>query len=101
MNYSEIKYNKNEKKLTLANNQDIYNFTSDQGIKFGFYWTTENGSRIDETVGTIKITQFYYGDCIGDNAYCDGKYDIPLVPCNFSELTQKISEIKIPDFSML
>ena len=61
-NYSEIKFNKNQKKLTLANNQDIYNFTSGNGIKFAFNWVSSRGHEIDETIGTIELTQHYLGD---------------------------------------
>ena len=58
LNYSEIKFNKNEKKLTLLNEKDAYNFTSDKGVKFAFYWESPYGYTIDETVATITITQY-------------------------------------------
>ena len=60
LNYSEINFNKNEKRLTLANNQDIYNFTSDKGIMLAFRWATINGSFIDEAYGSIKMRQHNY-----------------------------------------
>ena len=62
LNYTEIKFNKNEKKMTLANNQEFYNFTSDKGIKFAFSWVSRYGIRINETIGTIELTQHYNGD---------------------------------------
>ena len=61
-NYSEIKFNKNEKKLTLSNEQDIYNFTSDNGIKFAFYWQSLYNTLIDDTVGSITINQYSFSD---------------------------------------
>ena len=88
--YAEIKFNKNEKKLSLANNKDIYNFTSDKGIKFAFYWNSLDGLPIDETVGTIKIKQYYFGECLDDSTSWNGDYEISLVPCDFSEFSQGI-----------
>ena len=99
--YSEISFNKNEKKLTLANNQEIYNFASDKGIKLAFHWVALGGSIFDETYGAIRMVQHSYDDCISGDRNCYTANEIPLVPCNFSEFSEQIPDLNYTDFPVL
>ena len=89
-NYSEIKFNKNEKRLTLSNNQEIYNFTSDKGIKFAFQWNSFDDTPINQSVGTIRIFQYYFYDCIDEYTSCKDEHEISLVPCNTNDIFKGI-----------
>ena len=55
--YSEINFNKNETKISLAHYKEIHNFTSDNGVKFALSWTLSDLSPIDLTYGDIEVQQ--------------------------------------------
>ena len=58
-NYYDIKSSKNEKLVRLADNPEIHNFASDNGVKFAFQWYTQSGKPIDKTYGQILVKQMH------------------------------------------
>ena len=65
LNYSEIKFNKNEKKITLALDQEDHLFASGDGVKFAIRWSRSNRfQNIDKSYGEIVIVQHSF-NCSG------------------------------------
>ena len=93
MNYSDIKFNKNEKRITLTKDLENHTFASGYGVKFAIAWTTyDNQKRIDESYGEITVVQHQYNECSGPS--CQARIEtteVPLEPCHISEFSQGIT----------
>ena len=92
LNYSDIKFNKNEKKVTLAQDLENHEFVSGDGVKFAIAWINQNQMKlIDKSYGEIFISQEYYYKCpdAPENS-CFETTEVPLESCSVTEFTQGI-----------
>ena len=63
-NYSDIQFNKNEKKITLTQDLENHTFASGDGVKFAVAWSTyDTLTHIDKSYGEISIEQQFYYEC--------------------------------------
>ena len=68
LNYSEIKFNKNEKRVTLTQDLENHTFASGDGVKFAISWSTHDTlQHIDESYGEISVRQDFFYDCSNPN----------------------------------
>ena len=99
-NNSEIRFTKNEKKLTLSKESEIHNITSGNGLQFAFRWSTRDGIHVDRTIGEIVMQQVYFDDCV-NNIFCFSTTNIPLETCNVYEFSDGIIPEEIGNDTLL
>ena len=92
-NYSDITFNKNEKKIALTRDYENHTFASDNGVKFAIAWKRNgNLERIDKSYGEISVVQYQYNECSGPLCLAESEtIEVPLEPCHISEFSQGIS----------
>ena len=75
--HSEIRFNKNEKKLTLSQKTEVHNILSGNGLKFAFKWVTREGNFVGKTLGEMVILQTSYDNC-ATVRNCSSRTIVPL-----------------------
>ena len=88
--YTEIRFNKNEKKLTLSQETEIHDISSGNGLKFAFRWVTARGLVVNRSLGEITMKQASFDDC-SNTLNCLTQTDIPLEECNVYEFSNGIT----------
>ena len=92
VNYHDIKWGKNEKKVGLYNDPEIHHFTSGKGLKFAVLWLFQSGQFVDETYGQIELkqTSSYRCDDVIQNNICTEITVVPLEVCEISEFSNNM-----------
>ena len=88
--YTEIRFNKNKKKLTLSQETEIHDISSGNGLKFAFRWVTARGLAVNRSLGEITMKQASFDDC-SNTVNCFTETDIPLEECNVYEFSNGIT----------
>ena len=91
-NYHDIKWGKNEKKISLFNDPEIHHFTSGKALKFAVLWMFQSGQFVDETYGQIELkqTSSYRCDDVIQNNICTEITVVPLEVCEISEFSNNM-----------
>ena len=64
LNYSDIQFNKNEKKITLTRDYENHTFASGDGVRFAVAWSTSKDVvSINESYGEIIVQQDQIYEC--------------------------------------